>query len=602
MQNPDNAAAVKRPWWRPRLKPTLWTIVGILGFCIVVMGVSAVVAKMSVDSLMDDAKALVADINDADATAAHVDDMRSAARNAHIATAHPIWRASEVLPVVGDDLRAVRLVAGAADPLIADVAAPLLEFDIASIGPTDGALNVEAVAELGKKIEQVAPIAEQTNIRLIAEGLDVDGLLPPLRGPVEQVTDGLSTFADAMRRLAILSPQLSTMLGGEGPQNYLVLVQNTAEMRTLGGNPGSMMMLTVDHGSMEITQSASQADVNSGRPDPVSPLTESTNALYTDRVGRYIQDTTMTPDFAQTAHLARAFWSETLGDPGDSVIAIDPVLLSYMLKATGPVELEDGTTLNSDNVVSELLSKVYERYPLNYGPDLEAQDAFFAMAAGSIFGQLTNSQGDFFSLIQQLVKGYGEGRVLYAPTDGTEAKAVSGTRFGGPLTAQSNARETQLGVFVNDNTEGKLDYYTDMSVAVASDVCTADDEDDASFTVQAAYNYNLQLDQVEGLPPYVSTARYFPKGIKSTNLVFYGPVGSTFVSAKLDGEDFVPQAGTNDLGRQAVLVNFESDPATTHTVEVTFSAPADQKYGPLDVRTTPMIKDVPVTFDTPGCG
>lgn len=602
MQNSDSAATTKRPRWRPRLKPTLWTIVGILGFCIVVMGVSAVVAKMSVDSLMDDAKALVADIDDADATATHVDDMRGAAQRMHIATAHPIWRASEVLPIVGDDLRAVRLVAGAADPLIADVAAPLLEFDIASIGPTDGALNVEAVAELGTKIEQVAPIAEQTNIRLIAEGLDIDGLLPPLRGPVEQVTNGLNTFADVMRRLAILSPQLSTMLGGEEPQNYLVLVQNTAEMRTLGGNPGSLLMLAVDQGRMEITQSAGQAEVNSGRPEPIAPLTESTNALYTDRVGRYVQDTTMTPDFAQTAHLARAFWADSIGDPGNSVIAIDPVLLSYMLTATGPVELEDGTTLTADNVVTELLSNVYARFPGNSAAEIDAQDEFFTMAAGSIFGQLTSSQGDFFSLIQQLTKGYGEGRVLYAPTDGTEAKAVSGTRFGGPLTAQSNARETQLGVFVNDNTEGKLDYYTDMSVAVASDVCTADDEGDASFTVEATYNYNLQPDQVEGLPLYVSTGRYFPRGIKSTNLVFYGPVGSTFVSAKLDGEDFVPQAGTNDLGRQAVLVNFESDPATTHTVEVTFSAPADQKYGPLDVRTTPMIKDVPVTPTTPGCG
>ena len=349
---------------------------------------------MSVDSLMDDAKALVADIDDADATAAHVDDMRSAARNAHIATAHPIWRASEVLPVVGDDLRAVRLVAGAADPLIADVAAPLLEFDIASIGPTDGALNVDAVAELGTKIEQVAPIAEQTNIRLIAEGIEVDDLLAPLRKPVEQVSDGLSAFADAMRRLAILSPQLSTMLGGDSPQNYLVLVQNTAEMRSLGGNPGSLLMLTVDQGRMEITQSASQADVNSGRPDPVAPLTDSTNALYTDRVGRYIQDTTMTPDFAQTAHLARAFWADTLGDPGESVIAIDPVLLSYMLDATGPVELADGTTLNADNVVTELLSTVYARYPRQLLlPKSKRRTSFFTMAAGSIFGQLTTLTG-----------------------------------------------------------------------------------------------------------------------------------------------------------------------------------------------------------------
>lgn len=600
MQNPDSAAVAKRPWWRPRLKPTVWTIVGLLGFCIVVMGVSAVVAKMSIDSLISDAKALVEDIDDADATAAHVDDMRSSARNAHIATAHPIWRASEVIPFVGDDLRAVRLLAGAADPLIADVAAPLLEFELSSIGPVDGALNVDAVAQLGEKIEQVAPIAEQTQIRLIAEGIDMDGLLAPLRSPVEQVSEGLSTLADAMRRLAILSPQLSTMLGGEGPQNYLVLVQNTAEMRSLGGNPGSLLMLTVDQGHMAITQSAGQGDVNSGRSEPVAPLTASTEELYTDRVGRYIQDTTMTPDFAQTAHLARAFWSDTLGDPGESVIAIDPVLLSYMLKATGPVELEDGTKLTSDNVVSELLSNVYARHPGNTAAEVEAQDAFFTMAAGSIFGQLTSSQGNFFSLVQQLAKGFNEGRILYAPTNATEAQAVSGTRFGGPLTEQSNARDTQLGVFVNDNTEGKLDYYTDMSVAVASDVCTA--EEDASFTVEATYNFNLQPDQVEGLPFYVSTARYFPKGVKSTNLVFYGPAGSTFISAKLDGQDFVPQAGTTDLGRQAVLVNFESEPASTHTVEVTFSAPADQKYGPLGVRTTPMIKQVPVDIDAPGCG
>ena len=68
-----------------------------------------------------------------------------------------------------------------------------------------------------------------------------------------------------MRRLAILSPQLSTMLGADEPRDYLVLVQNTAEMRTLGGNPGSLLMLTLDNGRMEITQSASEQDLNSGR-------------------------------------------------------------------------------------------------------------------------------------------------------------------------------------------------------------------------------------------------------------------------------------------------------------------------------------------------
>ncbi|MGO1628792.1 MAG: DUF4012 domain-containing protein [Microbacterium sp.] len=600
MQNPDSVAAVKRPWWQPRLKPTLWTIVGLLGFCIVVMGVSAVVAKMSVDSLMSDAKALVANIDDADATAAHVDDMRSSARNAHIATAHPVWRASEVLPLIGDDLRAVRLLAAAADAVVSDVAAPLLEFDISSIGPNDGALNVDAVAQLGEKIEQVAPIAEATQMRLIAEGIDFEGLLPALRSPVDQVSSGLSTLADTMRRLATLSPQLPTMLGADEPHDYLVLVQNTAEMRSLGGNPGTLLMLTLDNGRMEITQEASRYDLNSNRPESILPLNSSTEAIYTDRVGKFIQDVTMTPDFAQSAHLARAFWSETLGDPGDAVVAVDPVMLSYLLNATGPVELPTGDTLTSDNAVKLLLNEVYWRYPGGSPESAFQQDAFFASAAAGIFEGLTDVQGGIGALVSELARGYNEGRILYAPTDSIEAKAVQGTRFGGPLTAQNNEDNTMLGVFVNDNTEGKLDYYTDMSVDIASDVCQADS--DPTFTTTATYNYKLSPESVEGLPIYISTGRYFPRGVKSTNLVFYGPVGSTFVSAKLDGQEFAPQAGTNDLGRQAVLVNFESDPASTHTVEVTFSAPADQEYGPLAVRTTPMIKKVPVNIDAPGCG
>ena len=586
---------------RRRGRAIAWTVVSVFVLCIAALGVSAFVAKSSVDDLMAEAKGLASDIDDPAATAAHVDKMKTAARNAHWATAHPIWRATEVLPYVGDDLRAVRVLAGTADDLIENVAAPLLEFDVSSIGPVDGALNVDAVEQLGQKIEEVAPAAEEAQIRLIAQGIDTDELLPPLQGPVAQVSDTLNLAADVLHRVATLAPSLPAMLGADTPANYLVLVQNTAEMRTLGGNPGSILMMTVDNGRMEITQTSSQADLRSGRAEPIVPLNQWTEALYTDRVGRYIQDTTMTPDFTQTAHLARAFWADTVGDPGNAVLAVDPVVLSYLMRATGPVEVPGGITLTADNVVDELLNQVYQRYPTGSGPDTTAQDAFFATAAGSIFEKLTSSQDSFFELFTQLTKGYNEGRILFASTDPLAAKAVEGTRFNGPLSVQSNEPQTNLGVFVNDNTEGKLDYYTDMSVKAASNVCQAADDEDKTFTVEATYNYNLQPDQVASLPQYVSTARYFPRGIKSTNLVFYGPVGSTFVSAKLDGQDFVPQAGTNDLGRQAVLINFENEPATTHTVEVTFSSPPGA-YGPVGVRTTPMLRDVPTTIDTPGCG
>jgi len=583
-----------------RAKAITWTIVGVFVFCLAVMGVSAFVAKSAVDTLMAEAKALATDIDDSAKTQKHVDEMVSAAGRAHWATAHPIWRATEVLPAVGDDLRAVRLLARTADSLVSDVAAPLLEFDLSSIGPTDGALNVDAVAELGKKIEEVAPAAQDAQIRLIADGVDTENLLGPLQSPVMQVEDVLNTAADVLRRLAVLSPRLPAMLGADKPSNYLVLVQNTAEMRTLGGNPGSILMLTLDNGRMEITATAGQADLHSGRTEPIRPLNPWTEALYTDRVGKFIQDTTMTPDFSQTAYLARAFWEDAIGDPGTGVLAVDPVLLSYLLNATGPVDVQDGTTLTADNAVDELLSNVYARFPSGSTADTQAQDAFFAAAAGAIFEKLTSSAASPAALFQQLNKGYKEGRILFASSDPLEAEAVSGTRFGGPLYNQNNSKETTLGVFVNDNTEGKLDYYADMSVAVWGNYCSAEKDEERTFTVGAEYNYRVKPEQVASLPEYVSTGRYYPRGVKSTNLVFYGPVGSTFVSAKVDGQDFIPQAGTNDLSRQAVLINFESDPATTHTVQVTFSAPAGE-YGPLGVRTTPMLKDVSVAIDRSKC-
>ena len=603
MQNsvaPGTAQRAPRKRGR-RAKAIIWTIVGLFAVCVVAMGVSAFIAKSAVDTLMDEGKALAADIDDSAKTSQHIDGMTSAAHRAHLATAHPIWRASEVLPFVGDDLRAVRLLAGTADTLISDVAAPLASFDLSSIGPQDGALNAEAIAELGKTIEQVAPVAEEANIRLIAEGIDQGSLLAPLREPVAQVTDVLGTASDVLRRLAIISPQLPTMLGMDEPRDYLVLVQNTAEMRTLGGNPGTLLKLTLTNGSMEITQTASSGDTDSGRATPIVPLEPSTEQLFTDRVGRYIQDTTMTPDFAQTAHIATAFWEDATGSSVDGVLAVDPILLSYILQATGPVELPDGESLTSDNVADQLLNQVYWRFPGNNYEEIKAQDAYFAAAAGAVFGQVTHSQNSFASLATQLYKGYEEGRILYNPTDATEAKAIAHTLFTGPLRDDSNAKATTLGVFVNDNTEGKLDYYANMNVTASSNVCTAADDEDRTFTATATYNYNLKPDQVESLPRYISTANYFPKGQKSTNLVFYGPAGSIFESATLDGEDFVPQYGAEDLGRQAVLINFISDPSTSHTVEVTFTAPPGE-YGPLDVRTTPMVRPVPVDVDSSLCG
>src|SRR5690606_22310553 len=141
-------------------------------------------------------------------------------------------------------------------------------------------------------------------------------------------------------------------------------------------------------------------------------------------VGRYVQDTTMTPDFRQTAHLARAFWQESIGDPGRGVISIDPVALGYLLKATGPVPISNTTMeITSDNAASLLLNKIYFRYP-SY-TDMAAQEEFFGNAAQSVFNAILAPKDGLGSLVTQIVKGASEGRIMYASTDPNEAAAVA---------------------------------------------------------------------------------------------------------------------------------------------------------------------------------
>ncbi len=391
------------------------------------------------------------------------------------------------------------------------------------------------------------------------------------------------------------------MLGAEGPRNYIVIVQNNAEARTTGGNPASLMMLTADQGRIAISQQAASTDFNNARESEITALDPATVALYGDRVGRWIQDATMTPDFNETARIVRAFWQEAHGDPGVGVLSLDPVALSYMLKATGPVDMPVGGPLTSDNAVEALLNGVYFKFPGATPVERSAQDGYFAAAAAGVFQKITSGSVDIVELAQAFGRAGAEGRLYFSSTDPIESQAVQGTTLSNPLPAD-NEDETALAVFVNDTTEGKLDYYADMEVEATSNVCDAATGEAPTFTTKATYNYNLQPGDVASLPIYISTGRYFERGVKATDMVFYGPVGGTYVSAKVDGVEVQPDVGTMDEGRPAVRIRVENQPATSHTFEVTFSGAPDQEYGPLSVVHTPLVKPVPVETSSPRCG
>ena len=607
------AALTRRPLFRSF---RFWIPVGVLLVLLAVAGIAAVVGKqvyddaMAAKSSLEKAMPLAAkaadqviagDSQGAKATAAELDGLTADAKKQ---TSGDLWRSIEWVPVAGPNLHAVRTAAAVTDDLVRDALTPATSLSLDALKPTNGAIDIASITAMQDVVAQASTAVSAAATRL--DTIQHDALIPQVSGALDKLTGSVDELEPMLKPAAEILGVLPEALGAEKPRNYLVLFQNNAESRGTGGNPAALVMIKVDKGRISIEQQASSSDFDNGRRRPVTELNPETAALYGDKIGRYMQDSTLSPDFTETAGIMRAWWAEEFGTPIDAVVSFDPVALSYLLGATGPVEvpnepvdvggyevrvLTKPLTLTEKNAVPFLLNGIYSEYPIP-----ERQDAVFAASAQAVFDGLTSGMAEPKALLAALTKAVDEGRLMYQPATESEAELVGESRLAGKLPAD-NATSTMVGAYVNDTTEGKLDYYMQLDLAASSTQCTAPDA--PVFGVTATLTNTLTPEEASNLARYIAPARFFKKGDVATDLVLYGPVGAKSATVTVDGQ---PAKATvkQHLGRPAVLVNIQNAPGQKHTVSASFEGAAGE-YGPLEVRHTPMVRTTPVNLEAAGC-
>ncbi|MGN8244974.1 DUF4012 domain-containing protein [Cellulomonas soli] len=532
-------------------------------------------AQDLVGAVQDDVRA-----GDMQSLADAVPAIQELTRSAHGSSGDPVWRAAEVLPVLGDQLRAVRVVSASLD----DVAVDVLPA-VASLGSAlDGR---EADAERGRlvlaQLVEVAPdlVQAATTARGAADdvaALDTGALLGPLVDPVTRARDALEEAATALEGGAGIASLLPAMLGSDEPRTYLLLSLNSAELRSGGGIVGAVVVLEAQDGQMELVGQVSTAELP-GLEAPVLPLSEAELAIDTDRLGRWVQDATMTPDFPRTAQLVAARWEQQTGGSADGVIAADPVAVSYLLGATGPIGTPDGSTLDQSTVVAALLHDSYLRHA-----DAAEADRYYAGVASAIFGAVAAGRGDVGALGQALVRSGEEGRLRMWSAHPDEQAQILETDFAGAFLAEQSADE--VGVFLNDGTPGKLDYFLQAQVTVEDLVCEGP-EPTARVRLTLAYD---PPDDIATYPDYV-IGRHLdgrPDGWVDTNVTVYAPVGAA-LGALGWGSAYVSGTTATIEGRAVQVVRSSLDPGQSESYS--FTVPV--RDGRVVVRTTP-------TTTTPG--
>ncbi len=585
-------------------RTALWVLLGTLLGLIAVVVTAGVVGNrvyaqaMDAKSSLEQAMPLASTVRDqiitgdTETSAAAIEQLTALTADARAQTGDGMWRHLEWLPMIGDDLRAIRVAAEVTDDLATTVVAPASQFNLDALRPVDGALDVTAITRLQSTVADASTALDAASAELAS--LDRGDLLPQVDGALTQLTDGLDAVRPVLGAANEIIGVLPAALGADAPRNYLLVFQNNAESRSTGGIPAAFALVTANQGRLGITEQASSADFRNARPEPIIPLDPGLQALYGDKVGRWVMDATMSPDFSESVEILRAYWQESFGTPVDAVISFDPVALSYLLQARGPVTVPTGSgepvTITSDNAVDVLLHEAYQRF------DQEQQDVFFAATAREVFAAVVSGRAAPQALFTSLTRAVDENRLLYSPATDAEAELVGDSKLSGRL-PETNEDRTLLGVFVNDYTAAKMDYFMQLDIAAASTQCTSPEA--PTFTTTATLTNTITRKQVPPLSQSVDPPRYFPLGTVATYVVFYGPVGSTFTGATVDGK---PVRGTvvEHLGRGAVKIAVENLPNQTRTITATFAGEAGA-YGALEVQHTPMVRPVGVELDAQGC-
>lgn len=122
-------------------------------------------------------------------------------------------------------------------------------------------------------------------------------------------------------------------------QTFLVLLQNSMELRPTGGFIGSLMLVSFMDGKAETieVQDVYTADGQlKGHIDPPLAIREILGQEHW-----YLRDSNWDPDFAVSGKQAAWFYEKEMGVPVDGVIAISLPMVTRILGVTGSIELLD---------------------------------------------------------------------------------------------------------------------------------------------------------------------------------------------------------------------------------------------------------------------
>lgn len=528
----------KRSGGRSRGRKKLYIIIGVVAVLLIALAAAAFAAVGSAKEMKSQATQVLQDVKSIQ-TAIGENDYAAAAQSAQQASeltgsiagelSSPLWMAASIIPVYGQDISGMRDLMTALDDAFDEGLVPLTKTLEAnppdSLISADRRINVAAVTQLLDAVQDAAPSMQKCAD--VAESLP-EMHIEQLKSVVDPAKEKLVIINATFQKAAALAPVAGPVLGANGNRTYLIVAQNSAELRSSGGFPGSMGTLEIRDGEIILNDFAKVYDVlTDTNPSSVS-ITDEEYALFGAASMDCPRDAGIDPDFTRVASIWAASYEERNVAHLDGVISITPSVVQDILAIVGPVTLSDGTELTGSNATKVLQSDIYWKY-LAEGADPDGTggavtDALFAQAAHETFNKLfSNLNADtLIKFASCMAKDMEDRAVMFWLTDEGEQAILASLDCSGAL--NDDPMRPELGVFFSLWVGSKMGWYVDIDNQVLESKKNADGS--YTYKMQTTFTDTVSSEEIASGGEYIIGDIYdYEYGILYPCLYIYAPAG-----------------------------------------------------------------------------
>ena len=191
--------------------------------------------------------------------------------------------------------------------------------------------------------------------RALLADIEIDDIPEDKKPAIEELNAKLPLFEKLISEATDYSKFLENLIGTKGAKKYLLLFQNSNELRPTGGFPGSYGVISFKDGQLQDFFADDSYNLDGQLKDLIIPPLQLQH--ITPAWG--MRDANWFVDFPSSAAKISQFFKKEAGYDIDGVITVNPKIVSKILDIVGSVEMPQyGVVLNSENLITTVQDQV----------------------------------------------------------------------------------------------------------------------------------------------------------------------------------------------------------------------------------------------------